>query len=164
MEIKNNFLSETQMIMLENNIGSDEFPWYFNNNVVDDIEPNEKFQFTHTFYRNAQVVSDWYRHVTPILEILKPIALIRIKANLQPFSFKTVKQTPHIDFKSSNDTNVTTAIFYVNTNNGYTYFMDGTEIKSERNKLIMFDSKKLHAGTTCTDQKRRMVINFNYIK
>ena len=102
--------------------------------------------------------------MTPILEILKPLALIRIKANLQPFSFKTVKQTPHIDFKSSNDTNVTTAIFYVNTNNGYTYFMDGTEIKSERNKLIMFDSKKLHAGTTCTDQKRRMVINFNYIK
>ena len=124
MEIKNNFLSETQMIMLENTIGGDEFPWYFNNNVVDDIEPNEKFQFTHTFYRNAQVVSGWYRHVTPILEILKPIAFIRIKANLQPFSFKTVKQTPHIDFKFDNDTNVTTAIFYVNTNNGYTYFMD----------------------------------------
>jgi len=164
MEIKNNFLSETQMIMLENTIGGDEFPWYFNNNVVDDIEPNEKFQFTHTFYRNAQVVSGWYRHVTPILEILKPIAFIRIKANLQPFSFKTVKQTPYIDFKFDNDTNVTTAIFYVNTNNGYTYFMDGTEIKSERNKLIMFDSKKLHAGATCTDQKRRMVINFNYIK
>ena len=57
MEIKNNFLSETQMIMLENKIGSDEFPWYFNNNVVDDIEPNRKYYYTfralisiHTYF------------------------------------------------------------------------------------------------------------------
>ena len=38
----------------------------------------------------------------------------------------------------------------------------GKKIKSEENKYVEFDSSLKHTGTTCTDQKRRVVINFNY--
>jgi hypothetical protein len=64
----------------------------------------------------------------------------------------------------SDHAKITTGIFYVNTNNGKTIFDTGEEINSEENKYVEFDSTKLHTGTTCTDQKRRLVINFNYIK
>ena len=64
----------------------------------------------------------------------------------------------------SENAKITTGIFYVNTSNGKTIFDTGEEVISEENKYAEVDSKKLHAGTTCTDKQRRLVINFNYIK
>ena len=56
----------------------------------------------------------------------------------------------------------TTAIFYINTNNGYTKLSDGTIVESKSNRLLTMSSNIEHLGTTCTDQKRRVVINLNY--
>ena len=55
-----------------------------------------------------------------------------------------------------------TGIFYINTCNGYTKFKNGEKIKSEKNKYVEFDSILEHTGSSCTDEKRRIVINFNY--
>ena len=52
----------------------------------------------------------------------------------------------------------------MNTNNGYTKFEDGTTVKSEANRMVTFPASMRHLGTTCTDQKIRVVINFNYLK
>ena len=56
----------------------------------------------------------------------------------------------------------TTGIFYVNTCNGYTRFKNNKIIKSKENTYIEFDSTLEHTGASCTDKKRRVVINFNY--
>ena len=56
-----------------------------------------------------------------------------------------------------------TAIFYVNTNNGWTEFKKGGKVKSVANRIVIFDSQLYHQGYTCTDQKRRVVMNFNWI-
>ena len=56
----------------------------------------------------------------------------------------------------------TTSIFYMNTNNGYTKFEDGTKIESVANRLVSFPSNMKHKGSSCTDEKIRVVINFNY--
>ena len=56
----------------------------------------------------------------------------------------------------------TTSILYVNTNNGYTKFEDGTIVESVANRLVSFPSNMKHTGTSCTDEKTRVVINFNY--
>ena len=56
----------------------------------------------------------------------------------------------------------TTSIFYVNTNNGYTEFEDGTKVESVENRLVTFSLNMKHRGTSCTDEKTRVVINFNY--
>ena len=58
----------------------------------------------------------------------------------------------------------TTSIFYMNTNNGYTKFEDGTKIESVANRMVSFPTNTQHKGTSCTDQKTRVVINFNYFK
>ena len=57
-----------------------------------------------------------------------------------------------------------TSIFYVNTNNGYTKFEDGTKVESVANRMVTFPSNMKHTGTSCTDERIRVVINFNYFK
>ena len=56
---------------------------------------------------------------------------------------------------------MTTAIYYVNDNDGYTEFQDGTVIESKANRLLTFRSDRLHRGVSQLDTRLRCVINFN---
>ena len=82
-----------------------------------------------------------------------------IRANLL---FKTKKHMQS-DFHLDKTFFCKTAIFYINTNNGYTLLKDNTKIKVEENKLLIIDTKTYHAAVTATDTDRRVVINFNYL-
>ena len=70
------------------------------------------------------------------------------------------KQPYHIDY--TDDPPIKTAILYINTNNGWTEFKNGGKVKSVANRMIMFDTTLLHRGVSCTDEKRRIVVNFNW--
>ena len=86
--------------------------------------------------------------------------LYRIKVNLRPKSFFNRGSGYHVDgYKCSH-----TAIFYINTNNGYTQFENGTKVKSVENRIVCFPSNLYHRGYTCSDELRRVLINFNYDK
>ena len=54
-------------------------------------------------------------------------------------------------------------IFYITSNNGFTVLEDGTEIASVSNRLLLFNPSEPHHSTSCTDVKRRVNINFNYL-
>ena len=159
----NNFLSPQSFLMIKGLLDSAEFPWYFNKAVVSEEDPLNHFQFTHTFYDYGRVHSDFFKNLSFLLDAIKPSLLVRIKANLQPMTSSIIKNRMHIDEVFDN-AKITTAIFYINTNNGKTIFETGEEIKSEENKYIEFNSEKMHTGTTCTDEKSRIVLNINYIK
>ena len=141
-------------------MGAD-FPWYFNPKITFNDDPKQHFQFTHTFYKENSVHSDFFKYLNPILKIIKPSIIIRLKANLLTKTDKIIEHQMHKDtyfnFKHK------TAIFYLNNNNGYTKFINNLKIKSEENKFIEFDSDLLHTGSTCTDEQRRVVLNLNYI-
>ena len=66
----------------------------------------------------------------------------------------------HIDF--GDVTGYKTAIYYVNSNDGYTKFETGEIVESVGNRLVIFDGRTKHCGSTHTNQKYRIVINFNY--
>ena len=68
------------------------------------------------------------------------------------------------DFEEEVASHWTTAIFYINTNNGYTEFENGEKIESVANRLIMFPSNIKHRGVTQTDEQTRIMINFNFLK
>ena len=70
----------------------------------------------------------------------------------------------HTDYKitSNRYDKVTTSIFYINSNDGYTEFEDGTRIESIGNRLVTFPIHLKHTGTTCTNHSVRIVINYNY--
>jgi len=65
----------------------------------------------------------------------------------------------HCDFPHT----LTTAIYSINTTDGYTKFEDGTKCESVANRFCMFPCGTRHTGTTCTKTDRRLVINFNYV-
>jgi len=159
MKIVNNCLNKEEFIDLKKLMMSNLFPWFIRWGVSYDTDNN--YQFTHNFYHNHGESSHYFNLLKPILNILNPISIIRIKANLLVKENKIIKHGFHVDTYSKN---AKTAIFYVNNNNGFTEFEDGIISKSEENKLIIFDSVKKHTGTTCTDDFFRIVINFNYFE
>ena len=83
----------------------------------------------------------------------------RIKANLTTRTPNIQEHGMHTDDVQPNGT---TGIFYLNTCDAYTKFKNGVKVKNEKNKYVEFDSSLKHAGTSCTNKKRKVVINFNY--
>ena len=132
------------------------FPWIFQDSV--NRSNNGHFQFIHRFYNQRTDKSQFFGGLKSVLDILNPKTLFRIKANLLTKTDKMIEHGYHTDFKDC-----TTAILYVNTNNGYTKFENGTKVISERNKLVKFNSNTKHTGSSCTDKNCRIVVNFNYI-
>ena len=160
IKIIDNLLDKDAFTSLQSFILGDNFAWHFNRFIDYRNEKKDKFQFTHNFYKHNQPHSAHYNDVQPILDTLDYFALVRIKANLLTRTLKIVINDYHTDH---NKKDWNTSIFYVNTNNGYTEFKDGTIINSVANRLITFPSGMAHRGTSCTDEKTRVVINFNWM-
>jgi hypothetical protein len=162
-EIIDNFLDKSSFNNLKEAMLSNDFPWYYNDGVVNlgDTRLNQ-YQFTHTFYKDHFPFSQFFEAINPIIKKINPVALIRVKANLNTRTEEIFEHGYHADYINP-PSNQRTAVFYLNTNNGFTIFEDGTKIESVENRLVSFKTPLLHTGTTCTDVNRRVLINFNYI-
>ena len=166
MKVYKNFLEKKQIedlkhVMME----AEQFPWFLSRvSNKEDLNPEatQNFQFTHSFYKSHRIQSNAFDLLTPIFLKIKPLSILRVKANLLTKTSKVVEHGMHVDYKTK--AKIITGIFYVNTNNGYTKFENGKKIKSVENQYIEFDSQIKHTGATCTDQDCRVVINFNYVK
>lgn len=134
------------------------FPWYFAPNVSYDNVSDETFYFVHMFFKNPSYKSSFYDMMIPIIDRLNPKALIRVKANLYPNLRSPTENGVHKDYLFEH----LGAVYYVNSNNGYTILEDGTKIESKANRMLFFDASKPHNSTHCTDAKARVTINFNY--
>jgi len=156
MFIVDNFLPQDQLEAIQATFTRNDFPWFRSNGVNDRNDGN--VQFIHIFYRNKTNNSNYMDIINPILELIDPAAVVRIKANLLTRADSIIKHGFHTD----QDFKCKVGIFYVNTNNGFTEFADGTKVESVANRFLSFDSHLLHTGTTCTDAADRMVINFTY--
>lgn len=103
--------------------------------------------------------SDFYSMVEPLLGKMNVRSLIRMKANLVTIGNEIEEHGFHTDVEFAD---AKTAVYYVNSNNGYTRFKDGTVVESVANRLVAFPASMEHTGTNCTDSKTRVVININY--
>ena len=157
--IVDNFLGVEEFNFIKSKMLGNHFPWFYNDMKTDYLESQYNFQFTHLFYDNIKPNSNMFDLLTPLIQKIKPSALIRIKANLVPVTDYIIAYDYHVDY---DNIKCKTAIFYLNTNNGSTIFKNGTKINSLENRFMCFDSDLLHTGTSCTDEKIRCVININY--
>ena len=162
IEVFEDFLNPGDFEKVNKTLTSEsDFPWYYKNSVVYPNQCHEThYQFVHLFYNDSAWQSVFGKNLSPCLNQLKVFALIRIKANLLVKTEDHVEHGFHTDFVCGSP--FKTAIFYVNTNNGYTLFEDGTKVKSEANRMVVFDGSLRHTGATCTDEKTRIVVNFNF--
>jgi len=162
LKIKDNFLNKKDFNTIKNMMESNTFPWYFNDYKIDESKKNKDagmydHQFVHNFFIDNRINSNAYKFLDPIHKKLNPKYYIRIKANLNPYTPKPIKHAPHIDQSYS----CKAAIFYINNNNGYTYF--GKEkVKPKENRIVFFNANTSHQAQTCTDKKSKLLINFNY--
>tara|TARA_B110001454_G_C12547639_1_gene362184 strand:+ start:27 stop:605 length:579 start_codon:yes stop_codon:yes gene_type:complete len=182
IKIEDNFLgwsefSKLQSLMMstpdvEQNGKIFHFPWTYNEKI-DFADDKDKFQFVHVFYHEHAPASPVVEVINPIMEKLNVVAMVRIKANLLTRTPEIVVNKYHHDVSDYDDQDgktiqpeklkqITTSIYYVNTNNGYTEFEDGTKVENVANRFITFPCNLNHRGTSCTDKKIKIVINFNY--
>jgi hypothetical protein len=157
MIIKKNFLNLEDYQQIKKAITSSEFPWYFNENSLS-TDKNSPFQFTHVFLNNGMTNST-VNILNPLLSKLKALTFLRIKANLNTRTSKIIETGEHVDA----DDRFTSAVFFLNECDGYCK-IGNKKIKSEDNKILIFKSNEKHTGSTCTDSKRRMLINIVYVE
>ena len=157
-EIKKNFLDQKDFDSFKKVIFSSRFPWYW----LEHQTRNDKGFFAHTFYSQYRPDSDFHTpFIAPIIQKLKCNMLSDIRANCLLKNNKRYFSEFHCD----RPYDCTTAILYMNTNNGYTLLgeKEKIKIKSEENKILIFNSQTKHCAVSQTDTEKRIVINFNYI-
>jgi len=160
-KVIDNFLNKKIFKKIQKNILEDEnFPWYFSDHWdYGDEKDFDRSQFYHVFYQHHSPNSNYVQLLNPIIKKLNCISLIKIKANSTYYTDKIKEGTFHIDNKHKG----ITAIYYLNTNNGYTRFKNKKEkIFSVENRMVIFNTDMEHLGTTTTNAKRRVVLNLNY--
>lgn len=162
-KVIDNALSEKDFVPLEEFMMGGMCQWNYND-LITTFEDKEFpiAMFNHVFFchnhEHQFCASNYYYLVKPVLNILNPLSIFRIKANMYLNQNKFVNHAWHRDHTDIHKG----SIFSINDNNGYTVLEDGTKIESKRNRLLLFDSSKKHHSTNCTDAWRRVNINFNY--
>jgi len=159
-KIIDNVLPKEEFSKIQSWILGSSFPWYFQDCVAEDNQEYlPDFYFAHLLYNtDTGEHSPFFKLCEPILAHIPSDKVFRIKANLYPNVGKYKENRPHVDFPFTHRG----AIFYINTNDGYTILDDGTKIESKENRLLLFNSEKPHSSTHCTDKKARININFNF--
>jgi hypothetical protein len=165
MKIIKDFLPEEEFKIIEEQIFNEDFPWFFNDGIVDKGDGN--FQLTHLLYHKKAYTgmknSVFFDTFYPVFDKLNIFSLLKAKLNCIFKTHEIKEHKMHQDITTKHE--YKTAILYLNTNNGYTKFSTGEKVMSERNKLISFDGHLEHTGTTNScDELRRVCLNINYLE
>ena len=162
IKIEDNFLDQENFNKLQDLMMGPRLQWNFGDGIS---SKDDLFQFVHLIYQDHAPCSMLFQELFPLIEKIKPWALWRIKANLFTRTSNIIENFLHVDMQNISEEQMkqwTTSIFYVNTNNGYTKFEDGTTTESVANRMVTFPTNMAHYGSSCTDEKTRLNINFNY--
>jgi len=166
-KVIDNFLDKKDFAELQSQLlFNSNFPWYFQeakDKIHGDKVGNKdlnQFQLTHKFIEDLKINSSFYPVLFPLFKKLNIAAVTKVKANLNPYNYKLNQGLWHQDDALTNNK---TAVFYLNTCNGYTVFKgNNKKTYSQANRIIIFNSNDIHRGTNTTNKKRRVVLNINY--
>jgi len=157
IEIIDDFLPEEEFKTIQSFMMGGEFRWFYSKGRS--TRDDGLFLMVHVFFQpkvgsNSEHLDIWNLFMNKV----EAKNCTRIKANLS-FKTPTIEPGPyHQDFPD-----MKTAVFYINTNDGYTEFENGVRVSSVANRVCIFDSNLQHRGTTHTEGgHQRIVVNFNY--
>ena len=150
-------LSADQFQKIQAAFLGDACPWFFSHGVT--YQEDGHTQFVHGVYTSGEPTSNLWPLMRPLLQVLSAASVMSIKANLGVRTDTIVEHAMHNDNPLKD---AYTAIYYINTNDGYSYFEQDERVGSVANRLVVFPSTMKHGGTSCTDQPCRVVINLNY--
>ena len=162
MKIIDNFLSQSDFERTQQYFLGPEFTWFYSTSIANKRQGLDQYQFVHTFFDISKpYLQNYSNFLTPIFSKLQAKYILRVKANLRPRTTQGVLSDYHVDMSL----NQQTAIFYLNTNNGYTKFQQNglQDVPSVANRLLTFYGGLKHCGASATDSNYRIVLNINYI-
>lgn len=157
-KIFDNLLEKKQYDEINNVMFDKSFPWYCYDGKVN--EDDNLIGISHCFYEYNKVISNYYNTLYSIILKCNMKAVRRVKANLDLKSLNE-KTMLHTDF-TDDLVGLWTGIYYLNTNNGKTYFENGDKVESVANRMIIFPAKMKHGTITQTNVNKRVIINFNW--
>ena len=157
IQIEDNFLEKDEFNNLNNILMGDNFPWYYNDFITSEADPSTYLYFTHTFYREPGITSEWFHLLRKVLVKIKCNSIMRIKANKYLREPEKRINDSHSDYPFKHKG----CLLYINDNNGATY-IGKEKIIPKANRAVFFDPSQPHSSSPCTDRKRRVNINFNY--
>ena len=96
-------------------------PWYCTQDVGT-TGAGDLYYLMHMYYRENEVQSNFYHPVIkPLIDIIKPLSLIRAKGKLYPSTHKIFRHEEHVDYAHPHKG----FLYYINTNNGFTILENG---------------------------------------
>jgi len=151
------------------------FQWMFNEKVatVEDDPNDEQFYFVQSFYGNNNIENPFYYELKPLFDFLDVKAMIRARAIMYTNQGKQIIHGSHIDFNFDHKA----ALLYMNTCNGFTLMCDddrdrdtdttaryeqGNKVMSVENRIAIHNGAVPHCSSTCTDDRKRIVLAINY--
>ena len=164
-KIIDNFLPTQEFEHIKKTLMSPHFEWYYNGYSISK-EHDDIPQFIHNFIRinGTQAGIPSSQHIdelTPIFDRIDNLCtILRCKANLTLQHTENIETGLHVD--TASPFNGFTSVLYLNDTNGGTKFENGDIVECKANRFVTFDNRIKHTGILCTDQKRRVIINFNY--
>ena len=164
IEVYDNFLENPIFQTISERIMGSYFHWSYTDWIIDEdkriCDELDNHQMYSLIYDDNEPRNNTFDLMKPILihEKVNCKSIIKIKANLSFRTQEKIIHGHHVDLPYE----CKTAILYLNTNDGGTIFKDGREVGSIANRMVIFNSQLEHTGTTCTDKKTRVVLNFNY--
>jgi len=164
-KIIDNFLDKENLFIIKNVLEGNNFNWFMKQDI-NEFHENKKndhtIYFYHMFfsnYNNEEIrFSSLFNLIIPIITRINMNKLLRVKGNLYPRTQNKEIHEKHKDAEYKHKG----AIFYVNTNDGYTILENDIEISSIENRLLLFDPSSFHCSTSTTNSKFRINININY--
>ena len=132
-------------------------PWFFSQGVT--YHNDGHAQLVHGVYVGGEPTSNFWPLLRPALQALGGASAMSFKANLVLRPESIQEHAMHND-NPLKDTY--TAVYYISTNDGYTYFESGERVGSVVNRMVILPSTMNHGGTSCTDKPCRLVVNLNY--
>ena len=164
IEVIDDFLPKEEFDKLLDRIICKNFPWYISD--VSDYHGDNNTQLFHILYKNNLPNSDYFSDFQYIYNKLNIFALYKVrliatlKDNGKPNQFHSDIGTIPL-----NKVNSKTAVYYINDNDCGTEFENNEFIKSQSNRMVIFDSKLKHRTVKHkTGDVYRYVLNLNYVK
>lgn len=155
-----NFLDKEDYNKILDAATSDSLSWYYTDSVILEDKNKNDFMLSHVLYWDNKINSDYYNtFVLPIMSKIKHQNILRAKVNFYTKREKQYKHGFHVDGSNPH----VVALYSINTNNGYTEFVNGNKFRSIANSLILFNGNIKHRSVNQTDTKQRLNININYI-
>ena len=168
-KVEDNYLDNLTFLRIKEIFEGEMLDWHYFGGTSHLNDDPKQFYFGHNIYQNHVSVSPVGAELAPLIDKINPMAVHRVRVNIMTRTEENIESDLHSDYDEGftypDRINLwSTSIYYLNDCNGYTKLEDGTVIKSKGNRLLTFNGHLKHLGASCTDKKRRLVVNLNYIK